>query len=1422
MLLENPFHDNSSEQLASVLNNAPVAVIVSSAENRELLYANDPACRLFAQTEYRPGLTCYEAAGNEKPCAYCQYEKLNREEFFVRNHMDPVRHRIFQLSGKLIDWDGKPACMEYIMDVTDTQIKEEQIRVQSEEMQRTFQSLPCGLSVYQYVDGVISPIFHNPVFYEIMGYSEEDILQIEQKTDFLGVHPEDALALKREIGRAIQNNGVVNYDYRVWNSRKQQYGCIHLQGVVKPQEDGTKLLYGVYSDVSEQRRLESALEEARLEMDHLINSIPGGIASYQIEGKKVVPTFVSKGLLALSGHTREEYKELVKDDIIHAIYEADRSRVLAAAYAAMESGQLLDISYRTRHKDGHLVWVHVNGRRIGPKSETMRFYAVFTGMSAEAQLFQNIANETADRIYVIDKESYELLYANESKEFLCQQTDCVGQKCYRVLFGKEEPCEFCTLKKHAPDGRIHDMGYQGDGHFYSTRFRETLWNGIPAYVKYVQDVTEEVQTQKEKEHLEQYFQTMVRKLPGGVVVVRVEKDGRKVPEYFSDGYAAMSGMTMEELWENYGEDGMSGVHPDDVEQLNRDVEAFIASGEEQGEFIFRMKRGDNSYLWIKNTASIIQREDGEYVLYTSYNDITKEREEQELIRQQYKDLILQHYRMPGPNALIVGHCNITRSRILEISDYTGSGLLETFGAERNEFFTGISTLVVDEEERQAFLDRFLNEPTLAAFRAGNTEIELDCFVKLPREVSGRYVKFKVVLVEAPDTGDITGILTVYDITEQTISDRNLHQLSTSGYDLIADVDLLRDSSRIVSGNLSEGDVPGSVGRHTDRLELMIREQVVPKDKALFAKMMEPAYMMERLKQQGTYSFSYTVIGRDGENLTKKLTVSAADLRLGRVCLARADITDSVREQQGLLNAVAYTFEQLGIIHVNTRSLTLYTRQTVQQSLPPKQCDYEVWYDNIRKRYVPDEGVEMVEQYFGLPNMLVWLEKQPEGYDFVLPYQEYEGLRYKQVNVVWGDRDHETVCVVRQDVTEMLAAERQSQEALEKALELAREASRAKSDFLTSMSHDIRTPMNAIMGMTALAEAHLGEQDKVESCLQKISLSSRHLLSLINDILDMSKIERSKITLNHVRIFLPELVEQLSAMMGQQAEAAGLDFCVKTAAITHPCFYGDSLRVNQILINILSNAIKFTSKGGTVTFLSEEIPAVNRAGGVRYRFTIRDTGIGMSEEFLTHLFEPFTRGRNVSRVEGTGLGLSITKGLVDLMNGDLSVESREQAGTTFRVELEFEAAKEEAGTCQEKPFGNAVHTGERGIDGRCFLVAEDNEINAEILCELLQMYGAKAVVKQNGAQAVREFQEAGPGTYDAILMDIQMPEMNGYEAARAVRNLEREDSRRIPIIAMTANAFTEDIQAAMEAGMNAHIAKPIDMKVFIETLDKLLT
>ena len=303
------------------------------------------------------------------------------------------------------------------------------------------------------------------------------------------------------------------------------------------------------------------------------------------------------------------------------------------------------------------------------------------------------------------------------------------------------------------------------------------------------------------------------------------------------------------------------------------------------------------------------------------------------------------------------------------------------------------------------------------------------------------------------------------------------------------------------------------------------------------------------------------------------------------------------------------------------------------------------------------------------------------YSFLSWEETGEGCGTNRSTCCGGDQRRETICMVRADITEALAAERQGKKiAGEGALTWAEEANRAKSDFLPSMSHDIRTPMNAIIGMTALAPAHLGDRAWMQDCLQKISISSKHLLSLVNDVLDMSRIERGQITLNPVPLSIPGLTEHLAVMMEAQAKEAGVAFAVRTRGVSHPAFYGDSLRIDQVLINLLSNAVKFTPEGGKVDFLTKEIPPIQGEGRVRYRFTIRDTGIGMPEKFLKTIYEPFARDTRAVHIEGTGLGLSIVRGLVELMQGDISVESRPGKGSIFRVELEFDAAPEKKRAC----------------------------------------------------------------------------------------------------------------------------------------------
>lgn len=540
-----------------------------------------------------------------------------------------------------------------------------------------------------------------------------------------------------------------------------------------------------------------------------------------------------------------------------------------------------------------------------------------------------------------------------------------------------------------------------------------------------------------------------------------------------------------------------------------------------------------------------------------------------------------------------------------------------------------------------------------------------------------------------------------------------------------------------------------------------------------------------------------------------------------------------------------------------------------------------------------------------------------------------------------------------DVTELREMQSQLEAqaaALKEALDAAKQASRAKSEFLSSMSHDIRTPMNAIVGMTEIARVHLDDPGRVENCLDKISLSSQHLLGLINDVLDMSAIESGSMALNNSAFSLPGFMENVVAIIQPSAEERRQHLFIRTFGVEHEHLSSDPLRLKQVFINILSNAVKFTPEGGSITLTLEEFPAA-KAGWGQFRFTFSDTGMGMSADFMAHIFDSFAREHDgrVDKTEGSGLGMAITKRIVDMMGGSITVRSTEGKGSTFvvylslRIEetppcypdlpplrvliadddalmceyavqtldalgLSAECAENGEDTVQRviaahedgqdfdvlildwkmpgadglevtrqirarlgealpiliassydwadirkealgagandfvsKPLFKSTlcHTlkrlvhGERQNDrragetplydfgGRRFLLVEDNPLNQEIAAELLSQAGAAVDCAANGAEGCEKFAFSSPGYYDLILMDVQMPVMNGYEATRRIRALPRKDARRVPIMAMTADAFAADIEKAREAGMDGHLAKPLDLQLMLRELERQL-
>ena len=388
-------------------------------------------------------------------------------------------------------------------------------------------------------------------------------------------------------------------------------------------------------------------------------------------------------------------------------------------------------------------------------------------------------------------------------------------------------------------------------------------------------------------------------------------------------------------------------------------------------------------------------------------------------------------------------------------------------------------------------------------------------------------------------------------------------------------------------------------------------------------------------------------------------------------------------------------------------------------------------------------------------------------------------------------------------------------ALQLAVQRETKANLAKREFLFNMSHDIRTPMNAIIGFTALAQTHIDDRDQVEDYLKKISVSSQHLLSLINDVLDMSRIENGKVTLETKPVHLPELVGDIGDAIQVGADKKHISFTVDTAGMKNEDVIADPLRLEQILINVLANAVKFTPDGGQISLRIVQKDTAS-ADYADFEFHIKDNGIGMSEEFQKHIFEQFARERTstVSKIQGTGLGLSITKSLVDMMGGRITVESEPGRGSEFTISLRFPVGEAKAG--QMIPISKASD-----FTGKKLLVVEDNELNLEIASTLLEEAGFEVDTAGNGKIAVEKVEAASAGRYDLILMDVQMPEMDGYEATRRIRALPDKKKAAIPIVAMTANAFEEDQKNALNAGMNGHIAKPLDIQKLFQVLSELL-
>lgn len=1266
-------------------------------------------------------------------------------------------------------------------------------------------AIPGGVAIYK-VSDIFETVYYSDGVPALSGYSrdEYDLLIKQDAADL--IYQEDAAMVIRKIRQVLEAGKSASFEFRKQH-RDGHIVWVNVHARKIGEDGGHPLLQCVFHNIS-------AFKQAREELAHVINSIPGGIAAYDFNDmQNPRRLFCSDGVAKLFGCSDAADLQHYAANPWSMVFKEDYQRVYDAFQHMFISSDTLDLSYRITRKDQVLEWVHLNGKAINGI-----FYAVFTGMSDEAKLFQQISNEAAQGIYVIDKKNHDLLYYNENVElFLTGKNNAWGKKCYTALHDKQTPCTFCPLSMIKNIEKPQELTFS-NGKSYEIRAKELEWNGLPAYTLFINDITDKITSSRKTEQLEQFYQTLVQNLPGGIAVIRFDMAKKQMlPEYISEGFAAMTGMSTDEAYALYKNDATAGVHPDDLDYIIGRLNQHLKKHLDTCESIYRLRKKDGSYIWIKNNSSLILSPNEIPLIYAVYSDITKEIAAQNKLRQKYNDLLLRQQNYPLSNEILSGYCDITANRILRIYDKTGIDPLQKFGFERQNFFKGLATLIESPEERQHFLNTFLNAPLLEKFAQGINSQELECFIRMPHDNSGHYLKCVINMIESPDNGHTIGVLSVLDLTQFKINDQISMHLAHAHYDFIATCDFNSDSYQLFFTNSKANLMPPEQGRYSKNIVAFLQTFTVPKDREFCMEMFDPANMQRRLYHENSYSFHYSLKDEQGHIYTKNMIVFLIDQRLNKVGMARADITDYVREQRALLNTLAYTFEQLSIINLVTKEFTMYTRKSVLQNLSPyKYADFNRALHKLSLPYTKLAADETAAEKFSLPVILSRLAEKPQGYEFTLPYLANDGSeKNKQINVLWGDEGHHTICLVRCDVTDIISAEKNSRSVLQNALDLAQEANRAKTDFLSAMSHDIRTPMNAIIGMTDLALDDLDNRQHLSEYLDIIKSSSSHLLTLINDILDMSRIEKGKLKLARTSFNLSVEIDRFCSRYQLLMDKNSLNFLHNTELLHCNCI-GDTAQLQRIWDNLVSNACKFTPPGGTVTFSACELPSDNERLGW-YKFTISDTGIGIDSESLQHLFDPFFRSSDVisKHIEGSGLGLAIVKNIVDYKGGTISVASKPGEGTTFTVTLPLHFD-----TAAEHPVEKPTHTfGSADFDfsGKSLLLAEDHPINQKVAELILEKTGAAVTIVENGLQCTELFTGSAKGSFDAILMDIQMPVMNGYEAAQAIRSSTHPQSATIPIIAMTANAFAEDIKNALSAGMNAHIAKPIDPQKLYETL-----
>ena len=1148
----------------------------------------------------------------------------------------------------------------------------------------------------------------------------------------------------------------------------------------------------------------------------IVRSCPGDFALYALRDGTLRPLFNSPGLPALSAMTAEEYAAVTERDAADVVLASDRPHIAALLRALLSAPHDdIDFTYRIVHRQKGFIWIHAKSRYLGRLDGCPVLLTVFLNTSSEAEEHAELLRNASGAVYVIDRVTHELYYINDPTRIRdTDSVDFAGQTCHSFLFGRDTPCPWCPAAQ--PGGGQRDAGevYVPElDRWFGYSCREMRWFGRDAVALCALNITETKRQQQNLEIDKMDLEKIIGNVPVGVGVFQI-RNGVFTQMAMNPYIHVLLGTTPESFTvDSCGP--LALVHPRDL----AGVTALMRRLAEPGVYLeqaFRFRRpGETDYRFLRLEARTVLQGDTP-VVFACLDDVTAEKEAEASIRRSR-----QMYAAAVETAqLVVWKYDIGAHRItLSNCDPYAACLPKEFDDAPKAILP-----FIDPKDAPAFLDMYRRidsgEPTVCC------EV---CYRMQPG------AEARCTRITLTNTYDAEGRPTVawgigQDITARKLEEekyiRIYRQLAEANPRSLGAFRLNLTKNLCLDGQSPYPIVLSRLSSDTAEGHLAAVAALITSDKlrADFSSRFTRGRLLEAYRAgQQQLSVDFSVNAPDGRPVWVTGFVNMIqnpDSGDVEAITYATDITARKKSEAIIRRVTDEKCDYIGLLDTAARTIEFRTaiRSAGESGLHGKtDCDEYLRY--AVEHFVLPEDRERVLRCAAIENLIDQLR---DGGSYTVTFSAPGGERTlrKQLQYSYLNADRREILVVQTDITALYEQSQQQIARMEAALQAAQSATRAKSEFLSRISHDIRTPMNVISGMTAFAFEDMDAPDKLKNDLREIQASNTFLLSLINDILDVSKIDSGTIELHPEPYPYNEYVENLRSMFEPLCRQKDLRFVIEEGPIegTVVC---DRIRLNQIALNLLSNAVKYTPAGGTVTCVTSgrRLPD----GRIDCRIGVRDTGIGMSEEFQEKMFEPFTQEYDAAPVgrseSGTGLGLSIVKRIVDLMGGTIDVKSAPGAGTDITVAFVFPAAAETEAAADGQAAPDTAKDS-APLRGRV-LLAEDHPINAEIAQRLLENFGLEVEWVKDGREALERFAEAAPGTFDIVLMDIQMPNMNGCEASEAIRALDRSDAAVIPICAMTSNAYVEDVERCLRAGMNGHIAKPLDPKLLRQTLARLL-